>query len=68
VTPASIPAWRFGRLLKAAYWHIHLLSARLVYEILATVPQPSNGVLYLFGDGNHADKRGTENAVSADRA
>src|SRR5262249_54989873 len=24
-TPASITAWRFGRLLKAAYWNVHLL-------------------------------------------
>ena len=24
-TPATITAWRFGRLLKAAYWNVHLL-------------------------------------------
>jgi hypothetical protein len=24
-TPTTITAWRFGRLLKAAYWNVHLL-------------------------------------------
>jgi hypothetical protein len=24
-TPATITAWRFGRLLQASYWHVHLL-------------------------------------------
>jgi hypothetical protein len=25
---------------------------------------PANGILYLFGDGSHADKRGTKNPVA----
>ena len=24
-TPATITTWRFGRVLKAAYWNVHLL-------------------------------------------
>jgi Transposase DDE domain len=60
-TPATITAWRFGRLLKAAYWNVHLLVSWLVQELLATLPPPTNGVLYLFGDGSHADKRGIKN-------
>jgi hypothetical protein len=63
-TPATITAWRFGRLLKAAYWNVHLLVSWLGQDLLATLPPPANGVLYLFGDGSHADKRGTKNPVA----
>jgi hypothetical protein len=63
-TPATITAWRFGRLLKAAYWHVHLIVSWLAQDLLATLPPPTNGVLYLFGDGSHADKRGTKNPVA----
>src|SRR5437773_4448734 len=63
-TPATITAWRFGRLLKAAYWNVHLLVSWLVQDLVATLPPPANGVLYLFGDGSHADKRGTKNPVA----
>ena len=63
-TPATITAWRFGRLLKAAYWNIHLIVSWLAQDILATLPAPTNGILYLFGDGSHADKRGTKNPVA----
>ena len=62
-TPATITAWRFGRLLKAAYWNVHLIVSWLAQDLLATLPPPTNGVLYLFGDGSHADKRGTKNPV-----
>ena len=31
---------------------------------VATLPAPTNGILYLFGDGSHADKRGTKNPVA----
>src|SRR5437870_1150473 len=60
-TPATITAWRFGRVLTAAYWNVHLLVSWLAQDLLATLPPPANGVLYLFGDGSHADKRGTKN-------
>jgi Transposase DDE domain len=63
-TPAPITAWRFGRLLKAAYWNVHLLVSWLAQELMATLPAPANGILYLFGDGSHADKRGTKNPVA----
>jgi len=62
-TPTALTAWRFGRLLKAAYWHVHLLVSWLVQAMLATLPPPTNGVRYLFGDGSHADQRGTKNPV-----
>jgi hypothetical protein len=63
-TPATITAWRFGRLRKAVYWNGHLLVSWWVQERLTTLPPPTNGVLYLFGDGSHADKRGTKNPVT----
>ena len=63
-TPATITAWRFGRLLKAAYWNVHLLIHWLAQDLLATLPPPPNGILYLFGDGSHADKRGAKNPVA----
>ena len=60
-TPATITAWRFGRLLKAAYWNVHLLVHWLAQDLLVTLPPPPNGILYLFGNGSHADKRGSKN-------
>src|SRR6266542_5246026 len=35
-TPATITAWRFGRLLKAAYWNLHLI---------VKIPAASGGAL-----------------------
>ncbi len=63
-TPASIPAWRFGRLLTAGYWNVHLIVSWLAQDLLVTLPAPANGILYLFGDGSHADKRGTKHPVA----
>jgi hypothetical protein len=62
-TPATIAAWRFGRLLKATYWNVYLIASWLAQDLLATLPPPTNGGLYLFGDGSHADKPGTKNPV-----
>jgi hypothetical protein len=62
-TPTAITAWRFGRLLKATYWNVHLLVSWLAQDLLMTLPAPTNGILHLFGDGSHADKRGTKNPV-----
>jgi hypothetical protein len=60
-TPATMTAWRFGRLLKAAYWNVHLRVHWLAQDLLATLPPPPNGGLSLFGDGSHADTRGSKN-------
>jgi hypothetical protein len=37
-TPATITAWRFGRLLKATYWNVHLIVHWLAQDLLATLP------------------------------
>ncbi len=63
-TPAAITAWRFGRLLKATYWNVHLLVSWLAQDLLTTLPPPANGILFLFGDGSHADKRGAKKPVA----
>jgi hypothetical protein len=62
-TPATLTVWRFGRLLKVAYWNVHLLVGWLAQDSLATLPPPTKGILYLCGDGSHVDKRGTTNPV-----
>jgi len=63
-TPAPITAWRFGRLRKAAYWHVQLIVTWLAQDRLATLPPPTNGILSLCGDGRHADQRGTKHPVA----
>ena len=63
-TPASITAWRFARLLKATYWNVHLLVTWMAQDLLATLPPPTNRILYLIGDGSQADKRGSKNPVA----
>jgi Transposase DDE domain len=63
-TPAAITAWRLGRRLKAAYWNVHLLVSWLGQDLLTPLAPPTNGLLSLFGDGSHADQRGTKNPVA----
>ena len=53
-TPGAITAWRFRRLCKAASWHVHLLVSWLGQHLLTTLPPPTNGILYLFGDGSYS--------------
>ena len=63
-TPATITAWRLARLLKATYWSVHLLVTWMAQDLLATLPPPTNRILYLIGDGSQADKRGAKNPVA----
>jgi Transposase DDE domain len=63
-TPGSITAWRFSRLLKATYWNVHLLITWMAQDLVATLPPPSNRIIYLIGDGSQADKRGAKNPVA----
>jgi hypothetical protein len=37
-TPATITAWRFGRLRKAASWNVPLLVSWLAQDLVATFP------------------------------
>jgi len=63
-TPGSITAWRFRRLLKAAYWNIHLLVEWWGQEAFNTLPPPKDGTLFLVGDGSVKPKRGTQNPMA----
>ena len=63
-TPAHVTVWRLRRLLKAAYWDIHLLVAWWVEEALYALPPPKDGTLSLVGDGSVKPKRGTQNPLA----
>lgn len=63
-TPPRITEWRFRRLLKAAYWSIHLLMTWLAYETIKTFPAPEDGILYLIGDSSEKGKRGKKHPVA----
>jgi hypothetical protein len=63
-TPATLTAWRFGRLLKAASWNVHLLVSWCAQDLMGTLPPPANGILSLCGDGSHAAKRGPKHPVA----
>jgi hypothetical protein len=62
-TPGSITVWRLRRVLKAAYWDVHVLVAWWVEEAVRTLPPPKDGTLYLAGDGSVKPKRGTQNPL-----
>lgn len=63
-TPVQITAWRFRRLLKAAYWDVHLLVEWWSQEALNTLPPPKDGTISLVGDGSEKPKRGTQNPLA----
>jgi len=63
-TPGSITAWRLRRVLKAAYWNIHLLVEGWVQEAFNTLPPPKDGTLSLVGDGSVKPKRGMQHPVA----
>ena len=63
-TPGSITAWRWRRVLKAAYWNIHLLLEWWGQAAFHPLPPPKDGTRYLGGDGSVKPKRGTQNPVA----
>jgi hypothetical protein len=63
-SPASITVWRLRRVLKAAYWDVHLLVEWWAQEALNTLPPPKDGRLYVVGDGSEQPKRGTQNPLA----
>jgi hypothetical protein len=63
-TPGQITVWRFRRVLKAAYWDVHLLVEWWAQEALNTLPPPKDGTLFLVGDGSEKSKRGTQNPLA----
>jgi len=63
-TPAQVTVWRFRRLLQASYWDVHLLVEWWAQEALNTLPPPSDGTLFLVGDGSDKPKRSTQNPLA----
>jgi DDE family transposase len=63
-TPAHVTGWRWRRLLKAAYWDVHLLVTWWAEEALRCLPPPKDGTLHLVGDGSVKPKRGTKNPLA----
>src|SRR6266568_1896715 len=47
-----------------SYWNVHLMVEWWAQEALATLPPPSDGTLYLVGDGSEKPKRGTQNPLA----
>lgn len=63
-SPSQVTAWRFRRLLDAAYWDVHVLVEWWVQEALNTLPPPQDGILYVVGDGSEKPKRGKKNPLA----
>jgi DDE family transposase len=63
-SPASITVWRLRRVLKAAYWDVHLLVEWWAQEALNTLPPPKDGRLYVVGDGSEKPQRGLQNPLA----
>jgi hypothetical protein len=63
-TPAQVTAWRFRRLLNAAYWDVHVVVEWWVQEALNTLPPPPDGGLYRGGDGSEKPKGGKQNPLA----
>jgi hypothetical protein len=63
-SPAAITAWRFRRLLNAAYWNVHLLIAWLADDVINALPASADGILSVIGDGSHKDTRASKNPLA----
>ena len=63
-TPLEITALRFRRLLKAAYWEVHVLVAWWAQQAMNVLPPSEDGVLTLTGDGSDKPKRGKKNPLA----
>ena len=54
--PKHICEWHLRRFLYAGYWCWRVLLYRLVDAVIAVLPPPEDGVVYLIGDGTYKDK------------
>jgi hypothetical protein len=46
-SPHHITEWRLRRLLKASYWSIHLNVEWLAHDVIATLPPPDDGMIFV---------------------
>jgi DDE family transposase len=63
-SPRQITEWRFRRLLKASYWSVHLLIEWLAHDVMAQLPPPEDGIIYVIGDGSHKPKRSRDISIA----
>jgi Transposase DDE domain len=63
-SPRQITEWRFRRLLKASYWSVHLLIEWLAQDVMAQLPPPEDGIIYVIGDGSHKPKRSRDTSIA----
>lgn len=61
LAPKRIAEWHFRRLLTASYWSIKLIMYWLSEKVIAKLPKPENGIIYLTVDGSHKNKRSKQN-------
>ena len=54
--PKHICEWHLRRFLYAGYWCWRVLLSRLVDAVIAVLPPPEDGVVYLIGDGTYKGK------------
>ena len=63
-SPRQITEWRLRRLLCASYGSIHLLIEWLAHDVIALLPPPEDGILYVIGDGSHKPKRAKQSPIA----
>lgn len=54
--PKHICAWHLRRFLCAGYWSAHLLLWYMADALISVLPPPTDGVLYVIGDGTYKGK------------
>ncbi len=54
--PKHICEWHLRRFLYAGYWCCRVLLFQLVEAVLAVLPPPEDGIVYVIGDGTYKDK------------
>jgi hypothetical protein len=63
-SPRSITEWRLRRLLKASYGSVHLLIEWFAHDVMAQLPPPDEGTIYVIGDSSHKPKRAKQNPIA----
>lgn len=54
--PKHICEWHLRRFLYASYWCWQVLLYRLADAVVAVLPPPADGIIYVIGDGTYKDK------------
>lgn len=62
--PARLPYWSVLRLLRAGYWDAADLLTEMAPTVLATMPPPADGTLYLIADTTLRGKTGKQQPLA----